>query len=399
MAASNKSGAAHVRPVDEDFTAEEAKVEVVEAKSSEAPAAKVEPAPAAVAPPPAKKRRSLALPIVALAAIAAGGWYGYDYWTYGRFMISTDDAYVEGDITTIAPKVTGYIAKVNVVANQQVKAGDTLVTLDNGDYRIAADQAEAQIATEKLSLNRFDAQIAGGEASVQQAEAQKTALQATVRGAEISLKRATDLQSKAVGTVADLDSAQTAFDQAKANLAGADASIVTAQANIEVLKAQRAEAESTIRSLELTRDKAERDLGFTVIKAPYDGIVGNIAMQDGDLVSPGQRLAALVPVERLYIDANFKETQLAHMVVGSKVNIHVDAFDEEPIVGTVQSIAPASGSVFSMLPPENATGNFTKVIQRVPVRIVFPKEALETGRLRAGLSVVVDVDTRTAPTK
>lgn len=164
-----------------------------------------------------------------------------------------------------------------------------------------------------------------------------------------------------------------------------------------MLVAQRAEAESTIRSLELARDKAQRDLGFTVLKAPYDGVIGNLAVQDGDLVSAGQRLAALVPTDQLYIDANFKETQIAHMVPGSKVNIHVDAFDEAPIVGTVQSISPASGSVFSLLPAENATGNFTKVIQRVPVRIVFPKDVLESGRLRAGLSVVVDVDTRTAP--
>lgn len=337
------------------------------------------------------------MPMIAMAALAAGGWYGYDWWTDGRFMISTDDAYIEGDIASISPKVSGYVEKVNVVANQHVKAGDPLITLDKEDYRIAADQAEAQIDTEKLSLQRFDAQIAGAKASLQQAQAQKTGLEATVRGAEITLKRASDLQSKAVGTVADLDSAQVALDQARANLAGADANIVAADANIAVLTAQRAEAESTIRSLELARDKAERDLGFTVLKAPYDGIVGNLAVQDGDLVSAGQRLAALVPVDQLYIDANFKETQIAHMVPGSKVNIHVDAFDEEPIIGTVQSISPASGSVFSLLPAENATGNFTKVIQRVPVRIVFPKDVLDSGRLRAGLSVVVDVDTRTAP--
>lgn len=374
--------------------------EVVTEPAAEAPAAKpVEAAAPAqeAAPAATPKRRRFVFPVIVIAALAAGGWYGYDWWTNGRFMISTDDAYIEGDIASISPKVSGYIEKVNVVANQHVKAGDALITLDKEDYRIAADQAQAQIDTEKLSLQRFDAQIAGAQASVEQAQAQKTALQATVRGAEITLNRASDLQSKAVGTVASLDSATIALDQAKANLIGADAAIATATANIAVLKAQRAEAESTIRSLELAHEKAERDLGFTVLKAPYDGIVGNLAVQDGDLVSAGQRLAALVPVDQLYIDANFKETQIAHMVPGSKVNIHVDAFDEEPIVGTVQSISPASGSVFSLLPAENATGNFTKVIQRVPVRIVFPKEVLESGRLRAGLSVVVDVDTRTAP--
>jgi membrane fusion protein, multidrug efflux system len=401
MSVSNKSGAAHVRPVGDDFEAPSEQIEASEAKNVTEPAAEQQAAPqvAAVAENPAPKRRSMAFPVILIAALAAGGWYGYDWWTNGRFMISTDDAYIEGDIASISPKVSGYIEKVNVVANQHVKAGDALITLDKEDYRIAADQAQAQIDTEKLSLQRFDAQIAGAKASVQQAQAQKTALEATVRGAQITLTRASDLQSKAVGTVASLDSATIALDQAKANLIGADAQIATANANIAVLVAQRAEAESTIRSLELARDKAQRDLGFTVLKAPYDGVIGNLAVQDGDLVSAGQRLAALVPTDQLYIDANFKETQIAHMVPGSKVSIHVDAFDEAPIVGTVQSISPASGSVFSLLPAENATGNFTKVIQRVPVRIVFPKEVLDSGRLRAGLSVVVDVDTRTAPTQ
>lgn len=399
MSASNKSSAAHVRPVGNDFNTDDAALpESPESKSDvdgETVQAPSVPHDRANEAPP--KRRRLMLPVLALAIAAAGGWYGYDWWTNGRFMVSTDDAYVEGDIATISPKVTGYVESVNVAANQTVKAGDPLITLDAGDYRLAAEQATAQIATQKLALDRFDAQIAGAKAALDQAEAQKTSLEATVRGAEITQKRASDLQSKAVGTVASLDSAQVALDQANANLIGADASIASAKANISVLEAQRAEAASTIRSLELSRDKAERDLSFTVLKAPYDGIIGNLSVQTGDLVSAGQRLAALVPVDQLYIDANFKETQIANLVPGSKVNVHVDAFDEEPIEGTVASISPASGSVFSLLPAENATGNFTKVIQRVPVRIVLPKDVLDSGRLRAGLSVVVDVDTRTAP--
>jgi membrane fusion protein (multidrug efflux system) len=344
-----------------------------------------------------KKKRSLALPVIAALALAAGGWYGYNYWTVGRFMVSTDDAYIQGDIATISPKVTGYVAKVDVVANQQVKAGDVLATLDDGDYQIALSQAEAQLATERLSLERIDAQIAGAQASLAQAQAQKVALQAALHGAEINQVRASELQSKSVGTAAALDSANIALDQARANLAGGDAAIASAQSNITLLQAQRREAQGTIRQLELARDKAARDLSFTVLKAPYDGIVGNRSVQEGDLVSPGQRLMALVPVRQLYIDANFKETQIQHLVPGSKVNVHVDAFGDKPIIGTVESIAPASGSVFSLLPPENATGNFTKVIQRVPVRIAIPQDALDSGRLRAGLSVVVDVDVRTAP--
>jgi membrane fusion protein (multidrug efflux system) len=390
--ARSASKTANVHVVDDNMeTAAESETPI----KMEAPVA----APVAAQQAAPKKKssigRRLILSALVLAAIGAGSWYGHEWWINGRFMISTDDAYIAGDITNIAPKVMGYVAKVNVVANQQVKAGDVLVTLDNGDYRIAAEQAEAQIATQKLALKRFDAQIEAAQASVKQAEASQTALQATLRGAEITLSRQQDLATKKAGIRAELDNAKIALDQAKANLAGADSAILTAQANISVVSAQKAEAESQVHSLELTRDKAERDLSFTVLKAPYDGVIGNLAVQDGDLVSPGQRLAALVPVEQLYIDANFKETQVEGIKPGAKVAIHVDAIDDHVIEGTVESISPASGAVFSLLPPENATGNFTKVIQRLPVRIAIPKAALDTGNLRAGLSVVVDIDSRT----
>ncbi len=398
MSVLKSTSKAKVRPVDDDFVAEPAEAQpAAEAPSAPQPAAPAtaEQAPAAAPAKSGGKRRLL--PILLLAALAGGAWYGYDWWTTGRFMVSTDDAYIEGDIATISPKVTGYVAKVEVAANQLVKAGDVLVTLDDGDYRNALDQANAQIETSQLALHRIDAQIDGARASLAQAQAQKAALEAAVRGAQINQTRASELQSKEVGTTADLDTANVALDQARANLAGGEATIVSATANVALLEAQRKETEGTIRTLELQRDKAARDLSFTVLKAPYDGVVGNRSVQVGDLVSPGQRLMALVPTRELYIDANFKETQIRHLVPGSKVTVYVDAFDDDPITGTVASIAPASGSVFSLLPPENATGNFTKIIQRVPVRIALPQEALDSGRLRAGLSVVVDVDTRTAP--
>ena len=343
--------------------------------------------------------RRIVLPVIIVAALAGGGWYGYDWWITGRFMVSTDDAYIQGDIASIAAKVSGYVDTINVVANQHVKAGDPLVTLNSGDYSIAFDQAQAQIDTENLTLKRFDAQITGAQASLLQAQAQKTALEAGARNASLAKDRADQLQAKSFGSQATLDSATATLDQANANLSGADAAIAAAQASIAVLQAQRSEAESSLKSLTLSRDKAQRDLGFTVLKAPYDGIVGNLAVQKGDLVSAGQRLAALVPVNALYIDANFKETQLAGMVPGETAHLHIDALGDDTIDGTVMSVSPASGSVFSLLPPENATGNFTKVVQRVPVRIALPQDALLSGRLRAGLSVVVNVDSRTAPAK
>ncbi len=356
------------------------------------------PAPPAETTLKRKRRRpNLVLPIIMLAILGGAGWYGYDWWTDGRFLVSTDDAYIEGDIAIISPKVSGYVEKVDVVENQEVRAGDPLVTLDGGDYQLAVSRAETAIEAARLAVARIDAQIVGAEAALKQAQAQQGALAAAVRGAEITEKRASGLAAKSVGTAADVDNARIALEQARANLVAGEAAVSSAEANIGLLQAQRREALNTIHAQELARDQANRDLSFTVLKAPYDGIVGNLAVQTGDLVSAGKRLAALVPLTELYIEANFKETQISELEPGSKVRVHVDAFEKHDIIGTVQSISPASGSVFSMLPAENATGNFTKVIQRVPVRIALPPEVLADRHLRAGLSVVVDVDTRTAP--
>ncbi|MDN5927699.1 MAG: HlyD family secretion protein [Hyphomicrobiales bacterium] len=347
-----------------------------------------------------KKKRSarqIVLPIVGLGLLAGAAWYGYDYWTVGRFMINTDDAYVHVDMASVAPKITGYVEHVAATENEHVKAGDPLVTIDAGDYRIALDEARARIATEEKTLDRIDAQTEAARASLKQAEAQKAAAKAAADNAGRTRDRAQKLVASKVGTQAQLDDAQTAVEQADANLAGADAQIAAANANIGVLKAQYEEAKSSVRSLELARDKAMRDLSFTVLRAPYDGVVGNLSVKEGDLVSPGQKLGVVVPLNKLYITANFKETQLARMEPGEKVHVSVDAMDGGGFDGTLSSLAPASGALFSLLPPENATGNFTKVVQRVPVRIDIPADVLAKGKLRAGLSVVVDVDSRTAP--
>ena len=342
-------------------------------------------------------RSRLVLPVIILAALSAGAYYGNEWWTTGRFMVSTDDAYIGGDIATIAPKVTGYVLKVNVKANQYVKAGDTLVTLDNGDYKIALEQAQAQLVSQQLSVKSIDAQLVVADAALASANAKKQASEAALHGAKLTQQRSSDLQKKNFASTSTLDTANVALEQAQADMLSSDAAIQSAQANIEATKAQRDQAESVVKSLQLAVDKAARDLSFTVLKAPYDGIVGNLSVQDGDFVTPGLRLAAVVPSDALYIDANFKETQIADIVPGQKVGIYVDALGNKEIEGTVVSISPASGSVFSLLPAENATGNFTKITQRLPVRISLPKEALETHRLMAGLSVVVDVDTRTTP--
>jgi membrane fusion protein (multidrug efflux system) len=395
MSASNAKNQAEIRqfPAPGPASKAEAPAKPDTPVQPEAPQAGAADAPAT----PKRSRKRFILPVLVVAAIGAGAWYGYEYWTTGRFMISTDDAYIQGDITAIAPKVTGYIDTINVVANQRVKAGDPLVTLDKGDYTIAEEQAEAQIATQKLTLDRINAQTVAAKASLQQAQASKLNAQAVLTNAQAASVRAKQLHATSFASQSQLDDATAALDQAKANIASADAQIAAAVANVGVLEAQYKEAEGSIRSLQLAKDKAARDLGFTVIRAPVDGVVGNLAAKKGDLVSPGQRLAALVPVNALYIDANYKETQLRDIVVGQKVHIAVDALSGDEFEGTVASIAPASGAVFSLLPPENATGNFTKVVQRVPVRIALPADALTSGKLQAGLSVIVDIDTRTTP--
>lgn len=358
------------------------------------------PAEPAVQAPEKKKRsvRTFLLPIVGLALLGGASWYGYDYWIDGRFMISTDDAYVQADMAFVSPKISGYVGTVPVTENDRVKAGQPLVFMDDGDYKIALALTEAQIATQNKTLERIQAQTEAAKAALQQAEAQKVSATAGATNAARAKDRAAQLLKTRVGTQAQLDDTQTALDQANAAVTGADAQIASARANIGVLEAQYAEAQSTVRSLELSRDKAARDLSFTVLRAPYDGVVGNLSVQPGDMISPGQKLAVVIPMDKLYIVANFKETQLARIVPGEKVRVSVDALSgEEDFEGTVASLAPASGAVFSLLPPENATGNFTKVVQRVPVRIEVPEEVIKAGKLRAGLSVVADVDSRTAP--
>lgn len=364
-----------------------------------APVAEPHAPPPTDAPAPKKKRsaKSFLLPLAVVALLGGAGWYGHGYWTEGRFMISTDDAYVQADMAYVTPKITGYVARLDAEENQLVKAGDPIVTIDDGDYRIAFDQAQAQIDVQHKTLERIRAQTEAARATLGQAEAQKVSALAAANNARRTADRTAQLLKTHVATQAQLDDAQTAVEQADAALTGADAQIASAKANIGVLEAQYQEAQSTLQNLSLARDKAARDLSFTVLRAPYDGIVGNRAVEQGDLVSPGQKLAVVVPLNKLYVVANFKETQLAKLVPGEKVKLWVDAIDGTAFEGTVSSLAPASGAVFSLLPPENATGNFTKIVQRVPVRIDLSEDALASGKLRAGLSVVVHVDSRTAP--
>jgi membrane fusion protein, multidrug efflux system len=343
---------------------------------------------------PKRSRRGLVLTAVALVAAGTAGWYGYRYLTLGRFLVTTDDAYVQAYNTTLAAKVAGYVASVPVIDNTYVHAGDVIATIDDGDYRIAIDAAREKVATQKASVARMAHQIVAQEAAVEQARTQLVSAQAAERRMELELNRQNVLVARDASSKQLQEQAQANRDQAAAAVLGAKAAIDSATANVEVLKGQKQEAISTLNELKTTLAKAERDLSFTVIRAPIDGVVGNRAVQVGDYVQTGQRLASVVPLDDVYVTANFKETQVARLRPGQTVSIAVDALPEHAIEGVVESFSPASGAVFSLLPPDNATGNFTKIVQRLPVRIQVPREVAREGLLRPGMSVVVSVNTK-----
>ena len=365
------------------------------AREAREPQAKEAPPPAAADP---KARKSPlkrgALTVVAIAAVGAGLWYGLDWWRNGRFIVSTDDAYVGAEMATISAKLAANIATVSVVQNQQIKAGQPLVTLDDGDWRIALDSACAKTATARATLARIDSQVEAARAALAQAQAQQNSAEAAVTRTAADFERANSLAAKSYGSQATLDAATAGRDQAAASLASAKAGVVQAQANIKVLEAQRVEAARQIDELKVAEQKAERDLSFTRIAAPIDGVVANTNVQLGDLVSAGKRLMSIVPLDQVYVDANFKETQVGPLKVGDKASISVDALPGKVFHGTVSGIAGGTGSVFTLLPPDNATGNFTKIVQRVPVRITLDKESTGQHVLRPGMSVVVSIDPR-----
>lgn len=339
--------------------------------------------------------RKLALfGLAGVITLAAGGWYGYHWLTAGRFIVSTDDAYVRADATTLAAKVSGYVSAIGVADNTYVHTGDVIARIDDGDYRLAVDTARDKLATQQSTVARIGKQIQAQQASVEQARAQLVSAQAGETRAQSELRRQQELAAKEFASRQTLEQAQSNRDQAVAGVQSAQAALDSAIANVDVLTAQQQEATRQQQELNTSLAKAERDLSFTVIRAPVDGVIGNRAMRVGDFVQIGQRLASVVPLAEVYIDANFKETQLARLKPGQPVSVNVDALPGRDITGTVASVSPASGSVFSLLPPDNATGNFTKIVQRLAVRIRLPADVTDQRLLRPGMSVVVDVNTK-----
>lgn len=330
--------------------------------------------------------------IAAVCGLAYGGSALAHYFTIGRFVYSTDDAYVHTDLAIVSPKISGYVEQVAVVDNQHVKAGQLLARIDAGDYQLAVDAARHKVQTQDATIVRIKAQAQAQSAVVAQAQAQIDAARAEQARSEGDWGRVRSLTASLFASKQRYDQSLADRDKANAALAGAQAQLAGAKANLVVLQSQVQEAERTRAELAIALARTERDLGFTEIKAPFEGTISNRIVQPGQFVQPGARLMAMAPDDRYYVDANFKETQLDRLAPGEKATVHVDAYDGKAVDGVVESIAPASGSEFSLLPPENATGNFTKITQRFPVRIRLAATA--GAPLRAGMSVVVDVDTR-----
>jgi membrane fusion protein (multidrug efflux system) len=366
-------------------------------KLAEPPVRPETPAPAPAAPAAVRRRgrsvvRKVLLGAGLVALLAAGGWYGESWYTTGRFIVSTDDAYVRADTSALSAKVSGYVADIPVAENTLVSAGTTILRIDDGDFKLAVSSAKDRIALQEATIDRIARQAEAQQADIDSARAKITMAEADAENYASILERQKTLAKKDFASTQAVDQARANSDRAAAAVTSAKADLAAAEANYQVIQAEAQEGRATLAQLNTELARAERDLGFTEIKAPFDGIIANRAVEPGQFVQTGQRLMALVPVSSAYVEANLKETQLADVHPGQKAEISVDAWDGATITGTVDSISPASGAEFSLLPPENATGNFTKITQRVPVRIKI--DSHDAARLRAGLSVVVDIDTR-----
>ncbi|SMH44945.1 HlyD family secretion protein [Azospirillum agricola] len=343
--------------------------------------------------------RKIVLPVIAAAALAGGGYAGYGWWTEGRFIESTDNAYVQSDITIVSPKVSAYVREVRVAENQQVRAGDVLALLDDRDFRAKVAESEAAVTAQRAALGTLDSKLELQRAIIDQAAATLASAEAEQRRAQQDYDRNRSLASDSWTSRQKLETSDADLRKAVAQVAKSRAALAAENDQVAVLRATRTETEARLAQAQAVLETDRNDLNNTVIRAAVDGVVGNRGVQVGQYARPGVQLLALVPLPDVYVVANFKETQIGRMRPGQSVTVSVDAFPGQKLEGKVESFAPASGSKFSLLPPENATGNFTKIVQRVPVRIALPRDGALAGLLRPGLSVEAEVDTRGADSR
>jgi membrane fusion protein, multidrug efflux system len=338
--------------------------------------------------------RKSGLIVVVLGAVVAGAWYGYTWWTVGRFMETTDDAYVGGDVTTMASKVAGFVDTIAVTDNQRVKAGDLLVKLDDRDYRAQLARADASVAAQEAALANRDAAHRLQTAVVDQANAEIAAATAEATRSQYDLDRYRTLSAERYASLQRFEQADADYKKAAAVEHKTQAALRASRHQLDVIDTERRQIEAALAQAKAERDLAALNLSYTEIRSPIDGVIGNRSARVGAYATVGTQLLSIVPARGLWVDANFKESQLAQMSVGQTVEITADVMPGRTFHGRIESLAPATGAQFSVIPPENATGNFTKIVQRVPVRIVLEDGAGELGTLRPGLSVVARVDER-----
>jgi membrane fusion protein (multidrug efflux system) len=338
------------------------------------------------------KLKQAALGLAVIAGVFAGADYGRYYWTTARYLVSTDDAYVDVHSAMLSPKISGYISDVPVNDNQHVKAGDVIARIDPRDYQTALDQAHANVAAAQATIDTLTQQIAQQHLVVEQARQQVASDQAALVYSQQDFQRYTDLERTGYGTVQRAQQAQSDIVQKQAKLDSDKTGIASAEKQIAVLQAELEQARAALAQQQANEHQAELNLGYTTITAPFDGTIGVRNIQIGQYVQAGTQLMAVVPLQSVYITANYMETQLTHVHAGQPVTINVDTYDGTVVHGHVESLAPASGQQFALLPPDNATGNFTKIVQRIPVKIAVDASDPLVGRLRPGMSVEPTID-------
>lgn len=345
------------------------------------------PAPKPRRPP---SRRMFVMAASAAAAVLVAS-YGIYWWNVGRWMQTTDDAYVGGNTAPLATQVAGFVTEILFNDNQFVHRGQPLIRIDPRLYKAAVERADANLRQQKATLENLHARYTLQQSTIAQAEADLAGKTAAATFASLDAKRYQALALSASGSEQNAQKATAANDQAKASVDAAAATLAAAKQQLTVISTQITQAEAAVEAAKADLATAQLNLGYTEIRSPVDGFVGNRAAQVGAYVAAGAYLVAVVPSKGLWVDANFKEDQLRKMKSGQKAKVVADVASDKAIAGTIASLAPATGAVFSVIPPENATGNFTKIVQRVPVRIKLDDAS---GLLRPGLSTTVTVDTR-----
>jgi membrane fusion protein (multidrug efflux system) len=347
--------------------------------------------------------KQTAIGAIAVLGLAAGVHYGMEYWQTGRFLVSTDDAYVQADNTLIAPRVSGYISAVLVTDNQPVKAGQVLARIDDQDFQTALHQAIADRETAESEIRSINAQLTLQNSTIEQANQQVASAEAALRFAQQDHARYDMLSRTGAGTTQSAQQTESLLVQRTAGLLQARAAFTAAKQQVDVLEAARVKASAQLEHYRAAEQQARLNLGYTTITAPVDGTVGARSLRVGQYVQAGTQLMAVVPLGAVYVVANFKETQLTRVRPGQPVEISVDTFPDGHVRGHVDSVAPATGLQFALLPPDNATGNFTKIVQRLPVKIVLDRDpsGFETGAdvLRPGMSVEPVIDTKAGAAK